>query len=106
MITYNKIDRKDLGELKIGIDWDNGRKVYLSMIDFIYMTMITEDDLIDECENQIVNPNTGEVYLDINEVIGALKQRNTLKDQRIISWLKDDVIPSINVIPKGASLKL
>ena len=99
MITYSRVDRKDLGELKIAIRWENERKIYVSMIDLIYMTMISEEDFLDECRSQIILPNVDEVYLEVNEVIELLKRRNTLEDQRIIDWIENDIIPSVTVMP-------
>ena len=48
-LSYNQIDRKDIGSLWASIDWDNDRQLYLSSKDLSTMISLPVEDIIDKC---------------------------------------------------------
>lgn len=106
MITWSLIDRKDLGQLKIAIDWENDRKIYIDLLDIVFMSQILSEDLMEECVTKLINPETNDIYLDINEVVNSFRKHDSIKAQQIIQWLETDILPSVKVMPKYTPLKL
>lgn len=108
MITVSKIDRKDLGALRVLIDWDDNRKLYVSSRDLsvmlgrpVYPYLVQYDDCIPTPKEE-----DGLVYFDVQSILLALSRDSDVNIQRVKNWIEKDILPSIQAMPMGTPLKL
>ena len=105
MLTWSKIDRRDISAISIAIDWDDNRQLYLSAQDLAPTLEMNVSDVVElSGKESFVNGET--TYLKVQSVLSMLETLNTTLCKRVHYWLTADILPSIQAMPYGTALKL
>lgn len=106
-LSYGQIDRKDLGSLWASIDWENDRQLYLSSKDLSVMLATPIDDIIEKCSEGSYTDTYSITFVKVQNVLNMLKNNpNNSNYNRIIYWLEQDILPSIQALIYGTFTKL
>lgn len=105
MMTWSKIDRRDIPPIKVAIDWEDGRQLYLSASDLAPTLEMNVEDVIDLAgENSFTNEL--DTFLQVQSVLSMLEKLNTTLCQRVHYWLRADILPSVQAMPYATALNL
>ena len=105
MITWSKIDRRDIPAINVAIDWDDNRQLYLSSVDLATALEMNVEDVV-ELNKQGSFVKDSVTYLNVQSVLEMLENLNTTLCKRVHYWLSVDILPSVQAMPYATALKL
>jgi len=107
MKTFNQIDRKDIGSIWAAIDWDDNRRLYLSVKDLSGILELSEEYLKEKCSSGSFSDSYGITFIKTELLINNfLKEETSEINSRMCNWLEYDILPSIRVMNYGMFIKL
>lgn len=106
MITWSKIDRRDILAINVAIDWSDNRQLYLSSVDLAPVLEMNVENVIGLSKEGSFVDTYGITYLKIQSVLEMLEKLSTTLCKRVHYWLNADILPSIQAMPYATALKL
>lgn len=106
MITWSKIDRRDIPAINVAIDWSDNRQLYLSSVDLAPVLEMNVEDVIELSKEGSFVDTYGITYLKSQAILSMLEELNTTLCKQVHYWISADILPSIQAMPYATALKL